>query len=256
MLRFSHMSEDVLKKIQHMLDEEIGDIGRLYHIKDSLEKGKTLYLSDQKYLDTMISKHVSIEKTFKVLPKLGKQQQFDTYNDQNSEEVKILDTSDKPRHNSADNVQSKLNKMEDIVKKYESRPKPSEYKSESATLVLSIVVGLFGIMGVGHLYIGKIRRGIIIMVIGFSLWTVVIIPFLFLGIGDELEQSITEDIEFLQYSDNLPQKDTTVVLIGFMIAAVAVSIGYLVLFIWQILDSRKLCKRYNQYLEQEGKPLW
>ncbi|MDH3657006.1 MAG: site-specific integrase [Nitrosopumilus sp.] len=184
-----------------------------------------------KYVDSSPSKMNS-----KVLPKIDKQIDSDTYKKQNSEEEKISVAVDKPRH--------------------ESKPKPSEYKSESATLVLSIVVGLFGIMGVGHLYIGKIRRGIIIMVIGFSLWTVVFIPFLFLGIGDEIEQSITADMEFLQYSGGLPQKDTSAVLIGFVIAIMAVSIGYLVLYIWQIFDSRKLCKRYNQHLEKEGKPLW
>ena len=253
------MSEDILKKIQYLIDKEIGDTGRLYHIKDSLEKGKILYLSDQRYLQTMISKHTTSstsETSPKVLPKSDKQIEYDTYQRQNLEEEKISGAVDKPRHELEYDIQSKLDEMDATIKKHESKPKPSEYKSEGTTLVLSIVVGLFGIMGVGHLYVGKIRRGIIIMVIGFSLWTVVFIPFLFLGIGNEIEQSITEDIEFLQYSDSMPQKDTTAVLIGFVIAVVSVSIGYLVLYIWQILDSRKLCKRYNQYLEQEGKPLW
>ena len=33
-------------------------------------------------------------------------------------------------------------------------------------------------------------------------------------------------------------------------------IVYLVLFIWQIFDSRKLCRQYNQYLSQNGRPPW
>lgn len=253
------MSEDILMKIQCLIDKEIGDTGRLYHIKDSLERGKTLYLSDQRYLQTMISKHVSsfaAETSSKTLSKPYKQIKSDTYPRQNLEKEKSSVAVNKPMYEPEHDTQSKLDKMSETIKKHESKPKPSEYKSESAILVLSIVVGLFGIMGVGHLYVGKIRRGIIVMVIGFSLWTVVFIPFLFLGIDNEIEQSITEDLEFLQYSDRVPQKDTTAVLIGFVIAAVSVSIGYLVLYVWQILDSRRLCKRYNQHLEQEEKPLW
>ena len=253
------MSEDILKKLQYLIDKEIGDTGRLYHIKDSLERAKTLYLSDQKYLQTMISKHVSSfasETISKESSKPYKQIESDTHHRQNLERKKNPVAANRPRQKPEYGIRSKLDEMDETIKKHESKPKPSEYKSEGTTLVLSIVVGLFGIMGVGHLYVGKIRRGIIIMVIGFSLWTVVFIPFLFLGVGDEIEQSITEDMQFLQYSDRLPQKDTTAVLIGFVIAAVSVSVGYLVLYIWQILDSRKLCKRYNQHLEQEGKPLW
>jgi len=35
-----------------------------------------------------------------------------------------------------------------------------------------------------------------------------------------------------------------------------VGIGVLALFIWQILNARKLCKEYNEHLEQHGKPPW
>ena len=33
-------------------------------------------------------------------------------------------------------------------------------------------------------------------------------------------------------------------------------IVYFVLFIWQIFDSRNLCRQYNQYLSQYGQPPW
>ncbi|MDA8000136.1 MAG: zinc ribbon domain-containing protein [Alphaproteobacteria bacterium] len=38
------------------------------------------------------------------------------------------------------------------------------YKSEGTTLVLSIVLGLLGVQGVGHLYVGRIGRGVGILV--------------------------------------------------------------------------------------------
>ena len=55
------MYEDLLDKIQHFIDSEIGDTGRLLHIKESLTNGKTLYMSDQRYLNNLISKYMPPE---------------------------------------------------------------------------------------------------------------------------------------------------------------------------------------------------
>ena len=38
--------------------------------------------------------------------------------------------------------------------------------------------------------------------------------------------------------------------------SLAVMIGHLVLFIWQIRNSGKLCKEYNECLEQHGQSPW
>jgi hypothetical protein len=98
--------------------------------------------------------------------------------------------------------------------------RPGGWKSDSTTLLLAIILGLFGLSGIGHLYLGMIGRGVGILIAGIVLWVVGVVTIMF-GVG--------------------------VVLI----------IGYLVLFIWQIIDSRRLCREYNDYYEDHGEePNW
>jgi len=96
---------------------------------------------------------------------------------------------------------------------------PVGYKGEGTALILAIVLGLFGLCGIGHLYVGKIGRGIGILIGNWVL----------LGIGVA----------------------TAVFLIG-----IPFLIGALVLFIWQIIDARNLCREYNDYLANNGRPPW
>jgi len=45
----------------------------------------------------------------------------------------------------------------------------------------------------------------------------------------------------------------------FIIGVLTFGIGliiYLILFIWQIFNSRNLCREYNNYLSQNGRPPW
>ena len=92
-------------------------------------------------------------------------------------------------------------------------------KDETTTLILSIVLGLLGLSGVGHMYVGKVGKGIGILI---GMWILI-------GIG-----------------------------IGLLIFGIGVIflIIALVLFIWQITDSRKLCRHYNDYLRRTGTPPW
>jgi len=109
---------------------------------------------------------------------------------------------------------------EDTARYRRGMERPMGWKSESTTLLLSIILGCLCISGAGHLYLGVIGRGVGILIAGIVLWVVGAVTLMF-GVG--------------------------VVLI----------IGYLVLFIWQILDSRRLCREYNDYYEDHGEePNW
>ena len=108
----------------------------------------------------------------------------------------------------------------DTARNRRSMERPGGWKSDSTTLLLAIILGLFGLSGIGHLYLGMIGRGVGILIGGIILYAVGIVTLMF-GVG--------------------------VVLI----------IGYLVLFIWQIIDSRRLCREYNDYYEDYGQePNW
>ena len=46
------------------------------------------------------------------------------------------------------------------------------------------------------------------------------------------------------------------IIIGMIGGLGVVGIGVFILFIWQVLDSRKLCRKYNEYLEKNENPPW
>lgn len=48
------------------------------------------------------------------------------------------------------------------------------------TLLLTIVCGIFGFGGIGHIYVGKLFRGIVILIVGIILLVLTIIS---MGIG-------------------------------------------------------------------------
>ncbi|MGH9021451.1 MAG: hypothetical protein ACRDV0_10670 [Acidimicrobiales bacterium] len=82
-------------------------------------------------------------------------------------------------------------------------------KSEALAIVLSVLI-----LGVGQMYMGKVGRGIGILLGG-----------IFLAV------------------------------VGIFTAGVGY-IVLLILFIWQIIDAYNLCKKYNAYLFQNGRPPW
>jgi len=63
------MNEETVKSIDELLNSNVGDKGRLEHIKNFIQQGKTLYNSDKKYLDSLLDQEPKSiesksEKTF------------------------------------------------------------------------------------------------------------------------------------------------------------------------------------------------
>jgi len=50
------------------------------------------------------------------------------------------------------------------------------YKSPGTTALIAFLGGLFALPGIGHMYVEKVRRGIIILIGGLVLYIVMIIP--------------------------------------------------------------------------------
>ena len=161
----------------------------------------------------------------------------------NKRSEKKPNSEDSPKDETVDKFKEELGENnEKIEEKIDDKQKTSvsvNYKSKRKTLVLSVVVGLLGFMGVGHIYLGRVRRGIIILIIAPLSWTMIFISFAMLGLLDELEE------------------DVMVAVFGVLGGIeIVLGIGLFVLFIWQILNSRKLCKEYNEYLEKNGRAPW
>ena len=106
------------------------------------------------------------------------------------------------------------------------------YKSEGTTLILAIILGLLGLNGIGHLYVGKIARGvghligsIVLFYAGLS---IIVFGLLLMGWSAEADGSI----------------------VGF---GVVLLILHFAMFIWQIIDARKYCRIYNEYVQANGR---
>jgi len=215
---------NLLDDVQTLIAKRVGDIPRLENIKENIENNKQLYDSDRKYIDELIKKYIFSDET-----------SSDEIVSEESTESK--DTISETKHNesfcpkcgkSVGNENEFCPKCGSGLKgqpqstQNKQFQRPVEWKSESTTLLLSILLGLFGIQGVGHMYVGKIGKGVVIL-IGSIILLAIAIGLTATGIG--------------------------------AILGVPLIIGYFVMFIWQILDSKKLCGIYNRYLEEHQRPI-
>lgn len=131
----------------------------------------------------------------------------------------------------------------------------NNYKSEGTTLVLSLFFGILGFMGIGHRYVGNVGKSIGLLYAG---WAIMITGILMVGMVANTSDS--NEIPPLAHSSSLPlpheleQSITSTVgqtvLIGI---AIVLSIGYLALLVWQILDARKQARFFNQQMDKTGR---
>ena len=61
------MYEDLIRSAQKLLDLGVGDTGRLGYIISVLKESKKFYLTDQQYLNDLISKYKDLQKTRDVI---------------------------------------------------------------------------------------------------------------------------------------------------------------------------------------------
>jgi len=118
-------------------------------------------------------------------------------------------------------------------------------KDVAITLILSIILGLIGLMGIGQIYVGRAKRGALIMIAGIILAVASYALLIYYLTSDYLWG-------YDPYYGTYSGPD-----IGAVLAfAAVISIIHLIFFIWQAYDSYKLAKKYNQELNSTGKPPW
>jgi predicted RNA-binding Zn-ribbon protein involved in translation (DUF1610 family) len=113
------------------------------------------------------------------------------------------------------------------------------YKSPGTAALLAFLGGIFGILGIGHFYAGKIGRGFIILIFGVILAGSVAVS----------------SISILAMQSNSIGNESSGG--GFAIAIGLFSgVVYFILFIWQIFSARGLAKKYNSLSRTLGKEPW
>jgi TM2 domain-containing membrane protein YozV len=92
---------------------------------------------------------------------------------------------------------------------------------KTIAMILAIVPGFFGIFGLGHIYLGAIRRGIAILAIGIGL-----ILIAYPG--------------YVSFQYAMGTINTTMIVVVALVMAGLAAVGF---WIWQILDARKIAKQ-------------
>lgn len=138
----------------------------------------------------------------------------------------------------------------------------SHYKSPGTAGILAFIGGIFSLLGIGHIYVGKVRRGIIMMICGLVL---VVILAIFVGILSGLSTAPSSSTDILPPSTDIPSPSTSDLaedsifqggMIYVTIFTLALAVGYFVLFIWQIIDARKYARLFNEAARNTGKEPW
>jgi TM2 domain-containing membrane protein YozV len=107
------------------------------------------------------------------------------------------------------------------VSEYPNVVRQLPYKSPGTAALLACVGGIFGLCGIGHMYVGKVGRGIAILVVGLFI-----------------------------FGPTLLGLSGGVAIFGIF------AFGYLILWIWQIFKARSLAKIFNESVKTSGKEPW
>ena len=89
-------------------------------------------------------------------------------------------------------------------------------KNEVTALILASIPGVLGFIGIGHMYLGYVRRGIVLLVVGFVFGVII--------------------------------------LIAFSVIFLVALIPFVILLVWSILNVRKLYYEYNNALNSADHP--
>jgi hypothetical protein len=122
-----------------------------------------------------------------------------------------------------------------------STPQPTitlPQKNVRIAVVLALVLGILGVMGIGHIYLGKIKRGMGFLIVGLILDGLTSSGFLdFVGVWFHGYSGVASF--FGSYSFWI---DIIVILLIFLI--------------WQTYDAYSLAKDYNESVRVYGKKPW
>jgi len=118
-----------------------------------------------------------------------------------------------------------------------------ERKDPGLTALIAIVAGFFGLWGIGHIYIGKVARGIALLILGIIIqW--------FLGIA--FFMAMFFGVSYGPYGMVHGPEVMGLMLFVSVIWMLIILVG----LIWQAYDAYSLAKYYNNYLQTYQRTPW
>ena len=111
------------------------------------------------------------------------------------------------------------------------------YKSPGTAALIAFIGGLFGLVGIGHIYVGKVLEGIIFLICSLVIYALLVFNIFFSGFSVGLS-----------VSNNVNPVPFMMIIFG--------AIGYFGFWLWQIFDARNLAKKFNESVLSTGKEPW
>jgi hypothetical protein len=128
------------------------------------------------------------------------------------------------------------------------------YKSPGTAALIAFIGGIFALLGIGHIYVGKVGKGIGILISGIIIAALLIIMIMMgimgpmIGIGPPMEMGPTMEMGPMMITD---PNQMPLIILSFILG-----IAYFVLWIWQIFNARNLAKKFNESVRKTGKEPW
>jgi len=237
-----------LDNVCGLLQLGYGDQFRLENIKQSLENGKVLYVSDNNYLIKLVHQYreeiknageykkpepniggESKVSSSKIIPnentppklEINEKQENPIFcincGKKNPQGAKFCggcgsSTNSPPPNSPPPNSPPPNSPPPNNYNQYQ---RPMQWKNESTVLLITVIFGIFGYGGIGHIYLGKIGKGIVLLIVGTILLVI------------------------------------SVILLFMMMPFVIV---LWIFAIWVVFNARSDCRKYNETMERTGRP--
>jgi TM2 domain-containing membrane protein YozV len=115
-------------------------------------------------------------------------------------------------------------------------------KSEAGAAILAVALGFIGILGAGHLYVGKVRKGLILLFVGLILGLISSLSFI-VGFFS---------LPFLIPYETFLEPIIPSWIVYLVAAAIISGLTYFGLWIWQSFDAYKAAQQYNEELARKA----
>ena len=135
------------------------------------------------------------------------------------------------------------------------------FKNGGVAFILSFFFGLFLFNGVGHMYIGKVRRGVGIMLLGWFIYSIVLF-FMIFAIGLNIAQiyesySVANEVTLGLSDVTVPSNSLNFEYLAPAFPFIFIfALVYLTFWIVQAADANRLAKKFNRHLDKKGTLLW
>lgn len=103
--------------------------------------------------------------------------------------------------------------------------------------MIATLLGIIGFLGTGHFYVGRVRRGIILLI---GVWVIIGACCVFMLLYGMSGMVVPPP--------GYPEQEPPEYRIVFVLVSLVLCVGYGVLWIWQIIDARAACRRHNKQI--------